>query len=342
MSSIFDRELLVVSGKGGVGKSTLAAALGLLAAERGLRTIVAEVGEQSRLRALFGVGESEPGGETELQKGLWSLSIDPDRALMEWLQSLGGRVSGRVLASSSTFQYFAAAAPGAKELVSMVKIWELTQGKRWRGRGRGYDVVVLDAPATGHALGMLDSPRTFGAIARVGPIAGQAERLQQLLQDQKRSDYIAVAHASELAVTETLELQRRLGEQLGRELRAVIVNGTLPQRFDAGELEQLSSLTALAERAQQSRGATAQAKRSRQAQPRARRLPAGAAGDGVATVQAATAAARAVSERARAQHNQLARLRRRGFDVASVPFQFSDEVDLAGVRQIAEQLRRKL
>jgi anion-transporting ArsA/GET3 family ATPase len=344
MSSIFERELLVVSGKGGVGKSTLAAALGLLAAERGLHTIVVEVGEQSRLRALFGLGESEPGEETELEKGLWSLSIDPDRALMEWLQSLGGRVSGRVLASSSTFQYFAAAAPGAKELVSMVKVWELTQGKRWRGRGRGYDMVVLDAPATGHALGMLDSPRTFGAIARVGPIAGQAERLQALLQDPQRSDYIAVAHASELAVTETLELQRRLAEQLGRDLRAVVVNGTLPQRFDADDLKQLSSLSARVEAAREPRVTSAQSKRSRGAQPRASSRSAGGDGDGdgVATVQAVAAAARAVSERARAQHNQLARLRRRGFDVSSVPFQFSDEVDLAGVRQIAEQLRRKL
>lgn len=309
MGTVFDRALLVVSGKGGAGKSTLAAALGLLAAERGLRTIVVEVGEQSRLRTLLGVGESELGAETELQKNLWSLSIDPDRALMEWLQSLGGRVSGRVLASSSTFQYFAAAAPGARELVSMVKVWELTQGKRWRGRGRGYDLVVLDAPATGHALGMLDSPRTFGAIARIGPIAGQAERLQQLLQDPERSDYIAVAHASELAVTETLELQRRLGEQLGRELAAVVVNGTLPQRFNPAELRRLSSLGA-------------------------RR--------GQATVLAAAAAANAVSERARAQHNQVARLRRRGFAVAGVPFQFSDELDLAGVRRIAERLRRKL
>jgi anion-transporting ArsA/GET3 family ATPase len=309
MGTVFDRALLVVSGKGGVGKSTLAAALGLLAAERGLRTIVVEVGEQSRLRTLLGVGESELGAETELQGNLWSLSVDPDRALMEWLQSLGGRVSGRVLASSSTFQYFAAAAPGARELVSMVKVRELTQGKRWRGRGRGYDLVVLDAPATGHALGMLDSPRTFGAIARIGPIAGQAERLQQLLQDPERSDYIAVAHASELAVTETLELQRRLGEQLGRELAAVVVNGTLPQRFNPAELRRLSALSA-------------------------RR--------GQATVLAAAAAANAVSERARAQHNQVARLRRRGFAVVGVPFQFSDELDLAGVRRIAEHLRRKL
>src|SRR3977135_251336 len=147
MTSVLDRDLLVVTGKGGVGKTTLATALGLLAAERGLRTIVIEVGAQGRLPALFGLPPQSPGAEVELQKGLWNLSIDPDRALLEWLQALGGRVSGRILASSGTFQYFAAAAPGAKELVSMVKIWELTQGRRWRGRG-GYDLVVLDAPAT--------------------------------------------------------------------------------------------------------------------------------------------------------------------------------------------------
>jgi anion-transporting ArsA/GET3 family ATPase len=340
MSSFLDRELLVVSGKGGVGKSTLAAALGLLGSERGLRTIVAEVGEQSRLRTLFGADESEPGDEVELQKGLWSLSIDPDRALLEWLQSLGGRVSGRVLASSSTFQYFAAAAPGARELVSMVKVWELTQGKRWKGRGRGYDLVVLDAPATGHALGMLDSPRTFGAIARVGPIAGQAERLQELLLDPARSDYIAVAHASELAVTETLELQRRLSEQLGRDLGAVVVNGTLPQRFTAPELQRLEKLSSQTELARAPRPAKSPAKQSRPV--RSSRRSAGVAGNGAETVLAATVAAQAVSERARAQHNQLARLRRRGFEVIGVPFQFSGEVDLAGVGRIAEQLQRKL
>jgi anion-transporting ArsA/GET3 family ATPase len=312
MTSVFDRELLVVTGKGGVGKTTLASAVGLLAAERGLRTIVVEVGEQSRLPLLFGVPVPEPGAETELEENLSSMSVDLDRALMEWLQSLGGRVSGRVLASSSTFQYFAAAAPGAKELVSMVKIWELTQGRRRRGRTRsgGYDLVVLDAPATGHALGMLDSPRTFGAIARVGPIAGQAERLRELLQDATRSSYLAVAQATEMAITETLELQQKLGEQLDRELDAIVVNGVLPQRFSAPELRQIAAL-----------------------------------GDSPATsttARSAIAAAQAVSERARFQHNQLARLRRRHFDVIGVPFQFTAELDLDAVRRIAEQLKRKL
>jgi anion-transporting ArsA/GET3 family ATPase len=127
MTSLLQRELLFVTGKGGVGKTTLAAALGLLAAGRGLRTIVVELGDQGRLPALFGLTGRDPGVETLLRERMWSISIDPDRALLEWLQQLGGRVSGRMLASSGTFQYFAAAAPGAKELVSMVKIWELTQ-----------------------------------------------------------------------------------------------------------------------------------------------------------------------------------------------------------------------
>jgi len=318
MASPLERELLVVTGKGGVGKTTVATAIGLLANERGLRTIVVEVGEQARLPALFGAPTPEPGVEVELQPGLSSLTIDPDRALLEWLQALGGRVSGRVLASSNTFQYFAAAAPGAKELISMVKIWELTRGNRWRGRERGrrrgYDLVVLDAPATGHALGMLGSPSTFGRIARVGPIASQTERLRGLLEDPARSSYFAVAQATEMAISETLELQERLRERLGRELDAVVVNGVLPQRFSNGELRALAPLRD------------------------------GPGGPGTASKvrRSALLAARAVSERARFQRNQLARLRRRSFAVIAVPFQFTAELDLASVRRIAAHLGRTI
>jgi anion-transporting ArsA/GET3 family ATPase len=306
MTSVLERKLLVVTGKGGVGKTTLAAALGLLAAERGLRAIVVELGDQGRLPELFDRARGDAGVETPLQEGLSSISIDPDLALLEWLQQLGGRVSGRVLASSGTFQYFAAAAPGARELVSMVKIWELTQGVRWQRRAAAYDLVVIDAPSTGHALGLLHSPKTFGAIARVGPIAGQSQRIAELLEDPARSGYLAVALASEMAVTETLELQDGLQRQLGRELDMVLVNGVLPQRFTAAELERIATLN----------------------------------GDGL--TGPAQRAAHAVHERARFQHNQIARLRRRRFEVLGVPFQFGAGLDLAAVRRIAGQLQRKL
>jgi anion-transporting ArsA/GET3 family ATPase len=309
MASLLDRKLLVLTGKGGVGKTTVSAALGVLAADRGLRTIVVEVGEQQRLPELFGAVIEEAGGETELRQNLWSVSIDPDRALLEWLQSLGGRVSGRVLASSGTFQYFAAAAPGAKELISMVSIWKLTQGDRRptrpRGRPTGYDLVILDAPATGHALGMLHSPQTFGAIARVGPIASQTRQVGELLADPARSAYLAVALPSEMAVTETLELQEGLRRQIDRTLDAVIVNGTLPRRFSTVEMAQIESLKG-----------------------------------GEPVTSSAALAARAVHDRASFQHNQLARLRRRDFDVHPVPFLFVSELDLPAVERIAGHLSR--
>jgi len=311
--SALARKLVVVTGKGGVGKTTIAAAIGLAGAERGLRTIVVELGDQRRLPMLFADAtphaderlseDARVGAETALVENLWSITIDLDRALLEWLQALGGRVPGRVLAGSGTFQYFAAAAPGAKELVSMVKIWELTRGERWRKRAGRYDLVVLDAPATGHALGLLSSPRTFGAIARVGPIFGQAERVRELLEDSAQTCYLAVTQPTEMAVGETLDLQAGLRSQLGLQLEAAIVNATLPRRFDADQLARIARL------------------------------------DGSGAVKrSASLAAQTVHERARIQHNQIARLRRHGLTVHGVPFVFAPELDLDAIRRIGRRL----
>lgn len=319
-ASTLERKLVVVTGKGGVGKTTIAAAIGLAGADRGLRTIVVELGDQCRLPTLFADTtpgadgrpdeQTRDGAETKLAESLWSVTIDPDRALLEWLQSLGGRVPGRVLASSGTFQYFAAAAPGAKELVSMVKVWELTRDERWHRRTARYDLVVLDAPATGHALGLLHSPRTFGAIARVGPIFGQAEQVRELLEDGAQTSYLAVTQPTEMAVGETLDLKAGLHSQLGCELDAAIVNATLPRRFDAGELAQIKRLNG-----------------------------GGAMG---ALKHSALLAAKAAHERARIQHNQIARLRRHGLTVHGVPFVFMPQLNLQAVRQIGAHLAKKL
>src|ERR1700722_14949709 len=335
MASLLERQLIVVTGKGGTGKSTVACALGLLAARRGLRTIVVELGDQRRLPALFGQAHApESGEEVELQAGLWSTSIDPDKALIEWLRTLGGRLSVRMLSASSTFQYFAAAAPGAKELVSMVKVRELcerTSTREGATRGapngtslhgssnvRSYDLVVLDASATGHALAMLRSPRPFGTIVRVGPLAEQARGVHALLEDPGRSAYVAVAHAAEMAVTETLELEQGLRRQLDRDLDAVIVNGTMSRRFTREELERVSPISA---------GAQAQ---ETQVVADARRM------------------ARSSYERARVQQNQIARLRRQRFaegmapSIVTIPLLFTSELDLDEVRKISAGLERKL
>jgi len=321
MQSLLDRRLLVITGKGGVGKTTIAAAVGLLAAREGRRTVVVEVGEQSRVAELFGVTPPGAGEEATLEPGLTSLSLDPDRALLEWLQALGGRVSGRLLASSGTFQYFAAAAPGAKEIVSMIKIWQLTRGGR---RGRAHDLVVLDAPATGHALGMLGSPKTFGAIARVGPIVAQTKEVEALLRDPARTACVAVALATEMAVTEALELQQGLEDKLDRGLDAVVVNALLPRRFSPAEMGQIAAL----EEGNFARESLAASGLS--------------AHEARAVAGAAARAARAVHERSRFQHNQLARLRRRTFEVLGVPFVWGEGIDLEAVRGIADRLAAKI
>ena len=309
MTPLLQRRLIVVTGKGGAGKTTIAAALGLLAARAGLRTLVVEVGERQHIPALMDRPQpTELGVEVELMQGLSSLSIDPDRVLADWLRTLGGRVSARVLLSSTTFQYFVAAAPGAREILSMVKVLELTEGEGKRGRSEGaYDLVILDAPATGHALALLSSPRTFAGLARVGPIAAQARLVGELLADPGRSGYVAVAQGTEMAVTETLELRESLREELGRELDVVIANAALPRRFDARELSRIAALDG-----------------------------------GQALIRSASAAAHAVHARAQAQNNQIARLRRQHPRVLRVPFIFAPGVDAATLLRIADRLERGL
>ena len=311
MTPLLQRKLIVITGKGGVGKTTIAGALGLLAARRGLRTLVVEVGDRQHIPALLGLSEpSEVGSEVALTDGLSSISIDPDRALADWLRALGGRVSSRVLLSSATFQYFVAAAPGAREVLSMVKVLELTENEDRPGRKRkqdAYDLVILDAPATGHALALLSSPRTFTGLARVGPIAAQTRLVSDLLEDPKRSGYVAVAQGSEMAVAETLELRDRLREELGRGLDLVIANGALPRRFDERELGKIATL--------------------REEHP---------------VTRSASAAAHAVHARARTQNNQIARLRRAQLHVLRVPFLFRPGLDTTALLSIANRLERGL
>lgn len=307
MASMLERKLIVVTGKGGTGKTTVACALGLLGARRGLRTIVVELGGHHRLPALFGAAEaSETGVEVELEAGLWGISIDPDKALLEWLRTLAGRLSARMLGASSTFHYFAAAAPGAKELVSMVKLLQLCDG--------AYDLVVLDAPATGHALAMLGSPQTFSSIVRVGPLADHAQGVQDLLGDRERCAYIAVAQGSEMAVTETLELEEGLRRLLDQDLDAVLVNGVLPRRFTREEMARIYELAPSSSN----------------------------------VVDRAVRAAHTTYERTRVQQSQIARLRRQRFadgrppNVITIPFVFTPDLDLAAVRKLADGIERKL
>ena len=239
--SLLHRELVFVTGKGGVGKTTVALAFAIAAARDGRRTILCETAGQARAASIFGRTAGPPGAEVPLADRLWTTSIDPHRALEEWAaRQIGSRRLVGVLSHSHAFGAFVNAAPGARELVTITKAWELGRADRWDRHARGYDVVVVDGPASGHGVGMLRTPRTFAEIARVGPIASQARSVTQLLEDPSRSALLAVAHAAEMPVSETLELEGRLGRELGRDLDAIVVNGLLPKRFTAADVKAMA------------------------------------------------------------------------------------------------------
>ncbi|MGZ4296235.1 MAG: ArsA family ATPase, partial [Solirubrobacteraceae bacterium] len=232
MPGLLDRRLIFVTGKGGVGKSTVATALGLVAARRGLRTIVAELAAQDRVRQAF-EHEAHTSKEVELTDNLFTISVDPQHAMEEYLRVKTG-VVGQALGHSRLFQAFAMATPGMRELLSVGKIWELSQHTRRTDGADAYDLVIVDSPAAGHGVGILRTPRTFAEIARVGPIAHQAGSIAATIAESSFTAVMAAAAAEEMPVNETLWLRDALAEeQLA--LDVTIVNACYPQRFSARE-----------------------------------------------------------------------------------------------------------
>jgi anion-transporting ArsA/GET3 family ATPase len=300
---LFDRRLIFVTGKGGVGKSTVATALGLVAARRGLRTIVAELASQERVGQAFD-RSGRAFEEVELADNLFTISVDPQLAMEEYLKVKTGTV-GQVLGQSRLFHAFAMATPGMRELLSVGKLWELAQHERRSDGGNVYDLVIVDSPAAGHGVGILRTPRTFAEIARVGPIAHQAGVIAATIADADFTAVIAVATAEEMPVNETLWLRDALAvDRLA--LEATIVNACYPQRFSA---------------------------RERTALEKARRR----------TEHPLTGAAlrAALSEHARmkAQREQLARLREGlATEVVELPYLFADTIGRPELDLLADSL----
>jgi anion-transporting ArsA/GET3 family ATPase len=238
VKQLLSRRLIFVTGKGGVGKTTVALTLGLLGAQAGKRTIVADLGGDGDLQ------------ERRLASGLFRISVDPQSAMEEYLSVKVPGPAAAVLRQSRLFQTFVMATPGMRELLCMGKLWELAQLERRTTDAGSYELVIVDAPASGHGAALLRTPRTFAEIARVGPIAHQARTIADTIADPAFTAAVAVATAEEMPVNETLELRDALAAATDPiELDAVILNARYPDRFSDADARQLAGALRRASRA---------------------------------------------------------------------------------------------
>jgi anion-transporting ArsA/GET3 family ATPase len=228
MNPLLDLKLLFVTGKGGVGKTTVASALALLASLRGQRVLICEVDAKGDVAGFY---EAPPTGfkEREILPGLFAMTMDTEASLREYLKlQLRIPVVGRIGPLAKAFDFVATAAPGVREILTVGKLC-------YEVRERNYDLVVVDAPASGHIVGQLAAPQAINNLVKVGLIRSQTDWMLDILSDRRQTGLVAVCTPEEMPVNETIELAARVREETTVRLSAVVVNRVLPELFGRQE-----------------------------------------------------------------------------------------------------------
>jgi anion-transporting ArsA/GET3 family ATPase len=228
--------VFIVAGKGGVGKTTVTATLATTAAGAGLSVLIVEVEGKSGLAACFG---RPPLGyeETELAPRVRGRTLTPDEALVDYLESHGLRRISKRLVRSGALEVVSSAVPGMKDILVLGKVKALELE-------RAADVIIIDAPAAGHAITFLMSPRGLGDAVRVGPVSKQSIEVIEMLSDPARCQVILVTVPEETPVNELVDTAFQLEDRIGLQLAPVVVNACYPEPEDLpateGEVQRLA------------------------------------------------------------------------------------------------------
>lgn len=239
--SLLDRRLVIVTGKGGTGKTTVTAALAVAAAQAGRRVLVADMASDEQVVRLLAPGSPPVGyAGRSVMPGVVVQQIDPFEALSEYLVlQIGIRPLVETVMRNRGFRQLMSASPGWRELITLGKIWHIEQMTLPSGAPT-YDLIIVDAPATGHGMTFLDVPRVVVSAVRAGPLHHHTERVEALIADPKRTVLLPVTTAEELPTRETVELVDRVRGDLGIAVDRVVINAVATPPFPTG-LEDLDT-----------------------------------------------------------------------------------------------------
>ena len=237
LDALLDRQLLIISGKGGVGKTTVAAAVSVLVSRYNKRVLVCEVEGKRALSSLFGSDELTP-TPRELRPNLYGMNISAEESLKEYFDvQFHMKRLAKPLVASQLVYYVTHAAPGLRDLLMLGKVWHEAVRKR------SFDVIVLDTPAAGHAVSMLRSPAGFLQAVPLGPMARNARQVVEWLQDPQKVSILLVSMAEEMPVNESIETTHLLEEKLGMDVTATFINMLYPPLYeDAGSEKKFRTL----------------------------------------------------------------------------------------------------
>lgn len=239
---MFERRLLFVTGKGGVGKSTVSGALALAATRLGKKVLLVDVGGSDVLAALFDQSTIAKAPK-EIHPLIDAVRVDPLLALDEYVHTFikTSFIADRIT-HSKLFEYLASGTPGLREIMTLGKIWLWEQALDTGSGAYQYDLIVVDAPATGHGLSFLQVPQVLIDMIGIGPIKEQTEDVLRLLRDRKKSAMYLVTLPEELPVNETIQLYQAASEVLQMAVGGVFINGLYPKRFTVREAAEIKRL----------------------------------------------------------------------------------------------------
>lgn len=240
LENLLARRLIFVMGKGGVGKTTISIALANAASRLKKKVLLAELGDADSIGKFY--GQSLADAPARLSRGIWGARVDAKVELEAYVRAhvasklIAGKISG-----SRLFDYLFEAAPGLKEIMSLGRLWRWERGDP-RLSAQSFDLIIVDSPATGHALSLLRLPDLLFKMIRVGPVANQLRSVLTLLKNHQKTAIALVTLAEELPVNETIEFYKTAEDSLDMPVAAIFINCVYPDLFSLPEIQKIQSL----------------------------------------------------------------------------------------------------